>query len=138
LILPLAVPLLAVRLDDGVLVSLLFAALAVGGIAYAPFSILMFIWIGRIKTLGRTQLLSFLAPLLFLPFLLLSMVGLSFLQGGPFPTDLDLAKSLGVFALYGLFVGYIYVGITNAVALLLELSGWLKEEHPNKPLEPTR
>lgn len=114
--------------------TLLALAFRFGGVGYVPFAALMYIWIGRIRTLGKTQALSFAAPVLFLPFLVAGVVVLALLEGG----SLQLVEAIGaagVLVFYGLIVGYLYVVLANVMALILELLGWLSEENPGRAVE---
>lgn len=137
LLLPLVVPLALMAFEPTRLSALLWTASIIGGLPYLAFAVVLFVWFGRLCSLGQFQLLSICAPLLFLPFLgsylvLVALDSTSLAEASSKAWNLVLELSGFI-----LLVGYVYVTLANAMPLFLKWLGALKDSNPDKRSEPT-
>lgn len=112
LIAPIVVPILFFPFHESALFALMLISLVFGGVPYVLFSLAVFVW-SRDKTTEQLKHFSYFAPFIFGLFLALFyfVYSLAFEQ-----KDLNiryLASLLGLFALYGIGMGYAYVLIVN-------------------------
>jgi hypothetical protein len=82
-----------------------------GGVPYIPFAALLLVLIRRASK-SRLKRLSLVAPVLFLPFVLIFVI----VAGGSAASNalslVDTAAELLPFVVYGLLFGYLYVGVS--------------------------
>lgn len=130
LLLPLVVPLALVPFRPTNFTTLLWAAPVLAGIPYLVFAAVLFVWLGRLRSLGQSQVLSLGAPLLFLPFL---GVYLTLVAWVSTPHAHPVSKAWGLtfdVSGLGLLTGYVYVALANAIALILKWLGALEVSNP--------
>lgn len=123
LALPIALPILSVPFGAGIFLI----ALAFGGVQYAAFAIWFFFAIGQQRDAAGIQKLSFVSPLIFVPVQAVGWIAWVFYERQSNPALEWGLEALPVFAVYSLVIGYVYVGIVNAVYFGLRQKGFFGE-----------
>ncbi|MCX7219868.1 hypothetical protein [Undibacterium sp.] len=123
LALPIALPILSAPFGVGILQI----ALAFGGVQYAALASWLFFAIGKQRSAAGIQKLSFLSPLIFVLVQAIGWITWVFYERQSNPVLEWGFEALPIFAVYSLAIGYLYVGIVNAVYLGLRQKGFVRE-----------
>ena len=107
--------------------GVLLIALAFGGVQYAALAIWLFFAIGKQRNTAGIQKLSFLSPLIFVPVQAVGWIAWVFYERQSNSALEWGIEALPIFAVYSLAIGYLYVGVVNAVYLGLRQKGFVSE-----------
>ena len=128
LLLPVALPVVLLPFGIEGAVFFLVLALAFGGIQYLVFAAWMFFAIGRQKDGESIQKLSFFSPLLFIPIQAIGWVAWAWYEQVSNPNITSgMWEPLLPFAFYTIVIGYLYVGVVNAVYWAFRWKGAIRE-----------
>jgi len=113
-------------------------SIVIGGIPYAFLAFSLLLWMRR-KPERQIRMAMFIAPVLMVVLLGLTIVGIGALEGSPF--DFNILTAWGVYSGYALTLGYFYVALACCVVWLARRTGWVADERdtpfPNDRMHAT-
>ena len=115
LLLPLAVPLLALFYGDGRIAAILTISLWAVGVEYVLFSVFSFIYIGRLESLERVKRYLWLAPVCFSPVSVIGWYVRAFWERRSNPDLVVSLDAIPLLVVFGLVVGYGYCVMTALI-----------------------
>lgn len=133
LLLPLAVPLALLPLDQSALVGVLMMSVLFGGAQYLVFAVGLSVWMGRVRhDRARMERRLFWAPPLFIPVQAIGWLLFALVQGTP-GAILGALWLLLPFTLWCLVLGYAYVGAARLACAALRRLGWVRDTPWQQP-----
>lgn len=109
--LPLLVPIISLMLSMNFLSGFLFLSIGFGGAQYAIFAAYLFFWAGRVNDVSRIRRFTYFAPLAFIPVQWAGWIIYAYTKKMLNPGLENIWSPLLPFAVYIIFIGYMYVGI---------------------------
>jgi len=107
--------------------AVLIIFLAFGGFAYLIFSAALFYWLGKLSAASNMRALTYKAPLLFIPVLIMFGVAWYYIQIILNHEIVVGLEAIPYFTISIILVGYFYVVVIDIIYYSFKKLGWVHE-----------